>query len=100
MTVARRTREAEHDHIGPVVTNYPHNVAEDAVVTPILQCFRGGFGKAKIDRPRKKLLRAVDLTRIQQLLRADDSQLGALLGADQVLTTLAPRQRKVCGPHM
>src|SRR3954467_4098680 len=100
MTVARRPREAENDNIGPVFTNYPHNVAENAVVTPFLQSFCGGFGKTKIDRPCKKLLRAVNLPGIQQLLGADDAQLGALLGADQVLAALAARQRKVRCAHM
>src|SRR5437763_4131154 len=100
MTVTRRPREAEHHNVGPVVTNYPHNVAENAVVTPFLQGFCGGFGKTKIDGPCKKLLRAVDLARIQQLLGANDAQLRALLGADQVLATLAARQRKVRRAHM
>src|SRR5436309_10805092 len=100
MTVARRPREAEHDNIGPVVTDYPHYVAENAVVTPFLQSFCRSFGKTKIDRPCKKLFRAVNLARIQKFLGANDSQLRALLGADQVLAALAARQRKVGRAHM
>ena len=101
MTVARRPAEKPSMiDVGPVVADHPDDVAENAVVTPFLQGFGGGLGKTEIDRACKKLLRAVDLARVQQFLRANDPQLRALFGADQVLAALAARQRKVRRAHV
>ena len=46
------------------------------------------------------LLGPVDAPGREQLLTADDAELVALLRADQVLSALTPRERKVRGPHM
>ena len=59
---------------------------------PFLKCLLRRFGETEINGAREKLLGAVDSTGGQQLLGAQDAQLIALFGPDQILPTLAPRQ--------
>ena len=56
--------------------------------------------ESEIDGAREELLRAVDLARRQQLLRANDAELRALFGTDQVLPAFTARQRKVRRAHV
>jgi len=57
----------------------------------------GLFEKPKSIARVKELPAAVEPTRRQQLLRADDAELIADLGADQVLAAVAGRHRQVRG---
>ena len=59
----------------------------------------GGLGETKIDGTREELLGPVDSSRGQQLLGADYAQRIPLLRANQILPALAPRERKISGPH-
>ena len=65
-----------------------------------LQRLVGGARESEIDGAGEELLGAVDLPRGQQFLRADDAELRALFGADQVLAAFAARQRKICRAHV
>ena len=100
VSVARRAAEAEQDHVRPVAADHPHHVRQNAVVSPFLQRLVGGARESEIDGAREELLGAVDLPRGQQFLRADDAELRALFGADQVLAAFAARQRKVRRAHV
>ena len=67
---------------------------------PFLQRLVGGARESEIDRAGEELLGAIDLARRQQFLRADDAELCALFGADQVLAAFAARQRKIRRAHV
>src|SRR6266478_9280604 len=97
--VARRSGETQHDHVRLEAPDDPHHVAENVVVPPLLKSFFRCLGESEIDRSRKKLLGAIDPTGRQQLLGAENAQLVALLGANQVLTALASCQREISGPQ-
>ena len=100
VAVARRAAEAQDDHVGTEAADHPNHVAEDFVAAPLLETFLGRFGEAEIDGAREELLRAVDAPGRQQLLGADDAELVALFGADQILPAFAARQRKIAGAHL
>ena len=98
--IPRRARKPQDDHVRPEAADHPHHVAQNLIVTPLLEGFLRRLGEAEIDRAREKLLRPVDSSRGQQLLGADHSQRVPLLGANQILAALAPRQRKISGAHV
>jgi len=100
VAVARSTAKSQDDDVGTEAADHPDNVAEDLIVTPLLETFLGCFGESEIDGARKELLRAVDAPRREQLLGANDAELVALFGADQVLSALASREREITGAHL
>src|SRR5207248_3042891 len=69
-----------------------------AVLHPRLR-FVGGFGEAEIVGAGEVLPRAVDLPRGEQLFRADDPELGAELGSDQVLAPFPAIEGEIGGLH-
>src|SRR5579864_2402933 len=89
VAIARGAGKAEDDHVGTVFPDDPYHVREEAFAAPFFQGFRSRFGESEVDGAGEELLGAVEPTRGQQLLGANDSKLRALLGADQVLAPLA-----------
>ena len=73
---------------------------EDFVVSPLGQRLGGCLGVAEVDGAAEKLLRAVDASRGQQFLGADQSEQVALFRADEVLAAFAAGERKVAGAHV
>src|SRR5262249_38055753 len=98
--IARRAAESENDHVWSVAPHDPNHIGKDAAVSPVLHRFFGGAREAEVDGAREELLRAIDLPGVQQLLRADDAHLRALLTADQILPALAARERKIRSAHV
>ncbi len=93
--VARSSRKAQDDHVGPELPDSPHNVAQNALFAPLLHRFLRGFGESEVNCARKELVRAVDAPSRQQLLGANQTQPVTLFRADVILPALAARQRQV-----
>ena len=100
MAIARRPAEAQDHDIRPVAANDPDDIPENSVMAPLFKGFRGRLGEAEIDRAGEELLGAIDAPGRQQLLGTDESELRALLGADEVLPALPARHREVGGSHV
>src|SRR5947208_4571759 len=93
--VARRTGEDGNDDLGSKPPHYLEYVAEQRVAGPEAQGFVDRLGIAEVVRAREELAGAVDPPGGEQLLRADDAELGAELGADQVLSPFAAGERQI-----
>jgi hypothetical protein len=89
--VPRSPGKTQDDDVGPVFADHPNHVGKQMFAAPLLQSFRGCLRKSEIDSPGEKLFGAIDASRGQQFLRADDSERRALLGADEVLSALTAR---------
>ncbi len=100
VAIRRRAGENQNDDVGAVAADDPDDVAEDAVVPPLLHGFGGGFAETEIDGAGEELLGAIDLARRQQFLGANHAQRRALFGADQILPALAAGDGKVGGAHV
>src|SRR5436305_13770304 len=100
MAVARRAREAEDDHVGPITPNGPDYVGENAIAAPFFQCLGRGLTETEVDRAGEELLRPVNLAGVQEFLGTDDTQFSALFRADEVLSALSAGHRKIRRPHM
>src|SRR6185503_9276498 len=100
MSIARRAGEHQNHHVRPEPADVVHDVAKNLVAIPFLKGLVGSFGKAKIDGAREILFGAVDSSGTEELLAADDSQLVALLGTDQVLAAFAAGERQIGCPHV
>jgi hypothetical protein len=92
--------EDRDDDVGPVAADDPDDVAEDAVVAPLLHGFGGRLAEAEIDGASEELLGAIDLARGEEFLGANDAEGGALFGADEVLAALAASEREIGGAHV
>ena len=97
--VARSAGEDRHDDLRPEPADHREHVDEQRVPGPETERLVGGLGEAEIVRAREELAGAVELPRREQLLRADDAELGAELRPDQVLPAFAPAEREVGRPH-
>ncbi len=102
MAVARAAvrREAGDDHIGPERADHAHHIAQHLLLAPFLEALGGVLAVAEVHRAREELLAAIDPPRLHQLLRADDAERIAQLGADQVLSAVATREAEVAGAHL
>ena len=100
VAVTRSPAKAQDNDVRAVLPDDPDDVGEDAVVPPLAQGLLHGPGETEVDRAREKLPGAVDLARRQQLLGANQAELRALLGADQVLATLTTGRRKISRAHV
>ena len=100
VAVARRSAERQHDHVGPELANHPDDVGERLLASPLADGLFRRFREAEIDGAREVLLSAVHAARHEQLLRPDDAEQSPLLAAEQVLPTLAARQRQVAGAQL
>src|SRR5439155_169945 len=81
----------------PEPPHHRDDVGEHGVAGPEAERLSGGLGEAEVVRARKKLMRTVQLARGEELLGADHAQLGAELGADEVLAALAAAQGEIGG---
>ena len=95
VAVARRPRENRDHHLGPEAADDVQHVLEQGIARPEAPCLVGGLRVAEIVGPREELPRAVELAGGEQLLRADDPELGPELRTDQVLAAFAPVEREV-----
>ena len=91
MSIRRRAGEHGNDHLRPEPPDHIEHVFEDRVARPEAECLIGRLRESEIVRPREKLARPIELPGGEQLLGADDAELGAELGADQVLTAFTAR---------
>ena len=90
--------EPGDDHVGTELPDHPDQIAEDALLPPDLEGFRGRLGIAEIDGPGEVLLGPVDPAGGQELLRSKETELRPLFRADQVLAALAARDREIGRP--
>ncbi len=90
--VRRRAVPARHDHGRPEAADRRHHVGEDHLLAPQAGALFAALGKTEVVRAREQLFGAVESTRLQQLLAADDAEQIAELGADDVLPAGAPGQ--------
>src|SRR4029434_11116108 len=86
-----------HYHIRPKIPDDPHDVSENFVVIPDVQCFLSRLRKPEVVRSREELLRMVDAPRIEQFLCSNYTEALAEFGSQYVLTSVAARNRKISG---
>ena len=90
--IRRRPGEYRDDDLRPEPPDHVDDVLEDRVARPEAERLFHGLRESEVVRAREKLAGAVELTGREQLLGADDAELGAELGADQVLAAFTTRQ--------
>ena len=93
--VARRPGEHGHDDLRAEAAHHVEHVLEDRVAGPEPQRFVQRLGISEVVGAGEELAGAVDPTGGEQLFRADDAELGAELGTDEVLPALAATERQV-----
>src|SRR6266705_1224783 len=89
--------EARHDYIRPEIPDDPHDVSKNFVVIPEAHCLFSRFGKPEVGCSREELLRMVDASRIEQFFCSNNTKPLAEFRADQILSTVPARNRKVSG---
>ena len=101
VSVRRRSGEHGDDDLRPEAPDHIDDVFENRVPRPEPKCLVGRLRESEVVRAREELSRPVQLAGGEQLFGADDAELGAELGADQVLAALPARQREICrlGAH-
>jgi len=92
-------RKARDDDVGPEPPDDRHDVGQHGLAPPETQRLVGALREAEVARAREKLFGAVDAPGREQLLRADEPELGALLGPDEVLAAVAAGHRQVRRAH-
>src|SRR5712691_8489661 len=95
VAVTRRPRENGHDDLGAEPAHDIEHVPEHGVAGPEAQRLVERLGIPEVVRARKELAGAVDPPGGEQLFRADDAELGAELGTDEVLPALTAAERQV-----
>jgi hypothetical protein len=85
ITIGRKTA---NDNIGPEAAHYLHGISGKHIAGPVFECLIISFGKPKINRSCKKLLRAVHTARLYQLMCAYKPQRCALLTTQEILTSI------------
>src|SRR5215471_17558113 len=89
--------EARHYHIWPEIPDDPYDVSKNLVVIPNAQRFVSRLRKPKIERSREELPGVVDAPRTEQFLCSNDAEPLAQFGSQYILTSIAARNRKICG---
>ena len=95
VSVGGRAGEHGDDDLRLEAPDHGDDVFENRVARPEAERLLGRLREAEVVCAREELLRAIELARGEQLLGPDDAELGAKLGADQVLASLAARQGQV-----
>src|SRR6185312_8378846 len=95
VSVARSSGEYRHDDLRPETPHHLDHVAEYRIARPVREALGRSLGKAEIVRAREILVRTVDASRSEQLLRANHAERFAELVADQVLSPIAPCERQI-----
>jgi hypothetical protein len=93
--VGRGPGEDRDDDLRPEALDDRDDVFEDRIARPETKRLFCVLGKAEVVGAREELAGAVELPRREQLLRADDAELGTQLRSDQVLPAFAPAERQV-----
>src|SRR5207247_4839423 len=93
MAVRRRSREDRDDDLRAEAADDVDDVFEDGIARPEAECFVRRLGVSKVVGAREKLPRAVQLTRREQLVGAEDAELRPELRSDQILPPLYPALR-------
>src|SRR5262249_49806120 len=89
--------KARNNDVGPEGANDAHHVAQDLLPVPDSEGLGVILGNAKVEGPGEELACAVQTPGGEQLLRAEDAEGFAELGAEQVLPAVAAGDRKVGG---
>ena len=97
VTVAWRPRESRDHDVRPERTHHRHHIVQHRVLWPVLAGFIRGLRESEIVLAPEILVRPIDSTRSQELLGADDTQGFSQLVSNQVLPTVAARERHVGG---
>src|SRR5437867_7727052 len=89
--------EARYYYIRSEIPNDPHDVSKNFVMIPDAHRFVSRFGKPEVGCSREELLRMVDASRIEQFFCSNNTKPLAEFRADQILSTVPARNRKVSG---
>src|SRR5581483_8296685 len=95
VAVPRRAGEDRHDDLRPEPADHGEDVGEERVARPEAERFGRSLGEPEVVGAGEVLLGAVEPARGEQLLGAEDAELGAELGPEQVLSALAAGERQV-----
>ena len=97
LSVAVRRRPVElSDHDKRAVIPYhTHHLTKEPLLIPFSLCLVEGLRKSVIVRTREKLFGSVELSCLKQLFGAYHTEGFAKLLSKNVLSTIAPRQRKI-----
>ena len=93
--VARGSGEHGHDDLGTEPAHDVEHILKHGIAGPEPQRFVQRLGIPEVVGAREELAGAVDAPGGEQLFRADDAELGAELGTDEVLPSFAAAQRQV-----
>src|SRR5581483_9809654 len=74
-----------------------HDIAEHGIVRPVQIRLFGRLREPEVVCAREVLVRTVDATGREELLRANNAERFAELVADQVLATVTAREREIRG---
>src|SRR5688500_3391745 len=100
VAVARGPGEHRDDYMRAERAHDRDDVAEQLLPGPMLVCVGRILREAEIIRAGEVLPGAIDPARRDELLGAHDAERFAQLVADEILSSIAPRQREVRGLDM
>src|SRR5678816_1339552 len=95
--IAVLRREARHDKVRLEFSDDPDDIRENFFPVPDAQSFLRRFGKTEIVGASEKLATVIDPPCGEQFLRANDAELIAQLGPDQILAAITAGEREVSG---
>jgi hypothetical protein len=96
---AGATPHRDH-HMRTVRADHPHHVGRERLALPLPERLVGILREPEVVGPREELLCAIEPARREQLLAADRAERFAELVADEVLPTVAAREREVRHVHL
>ena len=99
--VPDRARERGDDDLRAEAPHDPHGVLEENLFRPEAERLVDRAREAEVERPGEVLPSAVRAPGRHELLRTDQTEAHAEVRAEQVLSAVSPRERKVRGlaPH-
>ena len=92
MAVGDAADEGGDDDLGTLAANGENGVVEDAIVTPLLECFFLRFRESEVDFGSPELLCAVVLVGLEEFVGAEDAEGVVGFGGHGVLAAFAARQ--------
>src|ERR1700746_2301131 len=87
--------ETRHDYIRPKIPNHPNDIGQNLVVAPEAHRLFGRFGKAEIECACEELFAVIDPSRTEQFLCSNYAEPLAQFRAEQILTAVPARDRKI-----
>src|SRR4029077_7603212 len=95
VAIALGAAEAAGQHVGAKNSDCADDIGQGHVMAmPLVECFFGGLGKAKVDDVAEALLHAVIFIGFKKLQRAENAQLIGAFGAEFILAAFTPRDGK------